>query len=167
MTKDIRDNRQYCAICYFTPAAITGFGLSVPNGAATIIGLDTNCGVPGGVYSSVVFSWWYLLGLLGTYVNGGSYDHILIPGGQCDSPAANAVLAANFLFDRYCQTQLGCGTNAIGTAQTAGTVCTNQKPFQIGVVTDGVEWHFPTATSEAGAPRNIGFSLSKNYLISR
>jgi len=144
----VRDNRQYCAICYFTPAAITGFGLSVPNGAATIIGLDTNCGVPG---------------LLGTYVNGGSYDHILIPGGQCDSPAANAVLAANFLFDRYCQTQLGCGTNAIGTAQTAGTVCTNQKPFQIGVVTDGVEWHFPTASSEAGAPRNIGFSI--NYFM--
>ena len=55
MTKDIRDNRQYCAICYFTPAAITGFGMSVPNGIAAIIGLDTNCGAPGELHSSVVF----------------------------------------------------------------------------------------------------------------
>jgi len=143
----VRDNRQYCAICYFTPAAITGFGMSVPNGIAAIIGLDTNCGVPG----------------LATLANGGAYDHILIPGGQCDSPAANAVLAANFLFDRYCNTQLGCGTAAAGTAQTAGTVCTNQKPFKIGVYTDGLEYHFPTAASEAGAPRNIGFSI--NYFM--
>jgi len=52
----VRDNRQYCAICYFTPAAITGFGMSVPNGiAAAIIGLDTNCGNPGELHSSVVF----------------------------------------------------------------------------------------------------------------
>jgi len=145
----VRDNRQYCSICYFTPAAITGFGMSVPNGiGAAIIGLDTHCGVPG----------------VGTLANGGAYDHILIPGGQCDSPAANAVLAANFLFDRYCHTQLACGSTA-AAAQGAplGTVCTNQKPFKIGVHTDGVEWHFPTATSEAGAPRNIGFSL--NYFM--
>jgi len=141
----VRDNRQYCAICYFTPAAITGFGMSVPNGIAAIIGLDTNCGAPG----------------LLAYANGGAYDHILIPGGQCDSPAANAV-AATFLFDRYCNTQFGCG-NAVNAQAATGTVCTNQKPFKIGVYTDGVEYHFAQATSEAGAPRNIGFSL--NYFM--
>merc|ERR1719187_2740734 len=42
----VRDNREYCAICYYTPAAITGFSLSVINGIAAIIGLDTNCGIP-------------------------------------------------------------------------------------------------------------------------
>jgi len=144
----VRDNRQYCAICYFTPAAITGFGMSVPNGiAAAIIGLDTNCGNPG----------------LLAFANGGSYDHILIPGGQCDSPLANAI-TATFLYDRYCHTQLACGADA-AAAQGAplGTVCTNQKPFKIGVYTDGVEYHFAQATSEAGAPRNIGFSL--NYFM--
>ena len=31
---------------------------------------------------------------------GVSYDHILIPGGQCDSPAANIVFATNVLNDR-------------------------------------------------------------------
>jgi len=139
----IRANRQYCAICYYTPTATTGFALSVPNGAAGAV-LDTNCGAP------------ELLG----FAEGGAYDHITIPGGQCDSPdAAGAVVTDNFLHDRYCGTQLGCGTTAAGNAQTPGTVCTNQKPFKIGVYTDGLEYNNPAANGEAVPPRNIGFSI--------
>ena len=109
----------------------------------------------------------YIPGLLGTYVNGGSYDHVVIPGGQCEAPSPTGAAVANtFNHDRYCNTQLGCGINNLGTMQAAagaglGTVCTNQKPFKIDVVTDGVEYHFPAGTSEAGAPRNQGISLSK------
>ena len=100
---------------------------------------------------------------LPTYANGGAYDHVVIPGGQCESPTTAGVAIADTVFshDRYCNTQLGCGTNAIGTAQTVGTVCSNQKPFKISVLTDGLEYHFATAASEAGAPRNQGFSLSE------
>jgi len=145
----VRDNREFCAICYWTPTAAIGFGLSVPNGDNTIIGLDTNCGAPG---------------LVGGYANGGAYDHVVIPAGQCENPNTQGANVANtFSFDRYCGTQLGCGTNAIGTAETVGTVCTNQKPFKISVLTDGLEYHFATANSEAGAPRNQGFSL--NYYM--
>ena len=100
--------------------------------------------------------------LLGTYVKGGAYDHINIPGGQCDSPnAAGAVVANTWRHDRYCGIALGCGTNAAGTAQTQGTVCTNQKPFKIGVYTDGLEYNFENAAGEADPPKNIGFSISK------
>ena len=104
----------------------------------------------------------YILGLP-TYANGGAYDHVVIPGGQCESPTTAGAAIADTVFshDRYCNTQLGCGTNAAGTAQTVGTVCTNQKPFKISVLTDGVEYGFPAASSEGGAPRNQGFSLSK------
>jgi len=143
----VRDNRQYCAICYYTPATTTGFGLSVPNGIAAIAGLDTKCGSPG----------------VSGYANGGAYDHVVIPGGQCNSPLTNAVVAT-FLFDRYCGSQFGCGTAADSDTQgVLGTVCSSQKPFKISVQTDGVEYHFPTASSEAGAPRNNGFSL--NYFM--
>jgi len=149
----VRDNREFCAICYWTPTAAIGFGLSVPNAIAGIAGLDTNCGVPG---------------LLGTYVNGGSYDHVVIPGGQCEAPSPTGAAVANtFSHDRYCNTQLGCGINNLGTMQAAagaglGTVCTNQKPFKIDVLTDGLEYH-QAATSEAVAPRNQGISL--NYYM--
>ena len=105
---------------------------------------------------------YHISGLLGTYVNGGSYDHVVVPGGQCESTTTPAgAVIMTFSFDRYCGTQLGCGTNAIGTAEEVGTVCTNQKPFKISVLTDGLEYHFATAASEAGAPRNQGFSLSE------
>merc|ERR1712098_713678 len=145
----VRDNRQYCAICYYTPTIATGFGMSVPNGLDTLPGLDTFCGVPE---------------LLAGYASGGAFDHINIPGGQCDSPdAAGAVTGNTFLHDRYCGTQLGCGTAADGSAQTAGTVCTNQRPFKIGVYTDGLEYNCPNGAGEADNPKNIGFSI--NYFM--
>jgi len=144
----VRDNRGFCAICYWTPTAAIGFGLSVPNGIAAIVGLDTRCGAPG----------------LLAYANGGSFDHIVIPAGQCEAPTTAGVAVTNtHSHDRYCNTQLGCGTLADGSTQAVGTVCTNQKPFKIDVVTDGVEYHFPAGTSEAGAPRNQGISL--NYYM--
>jgi len=146
----VRDNREYCAICYYTPATITGFKMSVPNGIAAIIGLDTNCGAPG----------------VTAYANGGAYDHIVIPGGQCNSPVNGAVVANTFTFDRYCNTQLGCGTMGDGSEQAAaslGTVCTNQKPFKISVLTDGLEYHNAVAASEALATNNVGFEI--NYFM--
>jgi hypothetical protein len=144
----VRNNRQYCAICYYTPAAILGFGMSLPNGISATTNLDTNCGNPG---------------LSGTFTSGGGYDHVLIPGGQCDSPAANIVVAANFLYDKYCGTLFNCGTTAANVQAATGTVCTNQKPFKIGVLTDGLEYHNPATASEAIAANNYGFSL--NYYM--
>ena len=159
-----RDNRQYCAICYYTAATITGFGLSVPNGDAGIAGLDTKCGSPGWSELYLNYFIWLLPGVSG-YASGGAYDHVVIPGGQCNSPLNNAV-TGTFLFDRYCGSQFGCGTAIDGSAQAVlGTVCTNQKPFKISVQTDGVEYHNPLAASEAGAPRNSGFSLSNHDII--
>merc|ERR1719312_207971 len=147
----VRDNREFCAICYWTPTAAIGFGLSVPNGDAGIEGLDTNCGAPGVL----------------PFANGGGFDHVVIPAGQCESPTTAGAVVADIVFshDRYCNTQLGCGTNAAGDAQAGGlgTVCSNQKPFKISVLTDGLEYGFPAATSENGAPRNQGFSL--NYYM--
>ena len=54
------------------------------------------------------------------------------------------------------------GVNTIeGTPD--GTVCTNMKPFKIGVHTDGVEYAHPTATAEHVHPNNAGFNL--NYFM--
>ena len=50
---------------------------------------------------------------------------------------------------------------AVGTPD--GTVCTNMKPFKIGVHTDGVEYAHPTATAEHLHPNNAGFNL--NYFM--
>ena len=106
----------------------------------------------------------HILGVL-PFANGGGFDHVVIPAGQCESPTTAGAVVADIVFshDRYCNTQLGCGTNAAGDAQAGGlgTVCSNQKPFKISVLTDGLEYGFPAATSENGAPRNQGFSLSK------
>merc|ERR1719474_862841 len=61
----VRTERTFCAICYFS----TIFRMNVPNGIAAIgsKGVDTNCGA----------------GAVIAYANGGSFDHIVIPGGQC------------------------------------------------------------------------------------
>ena len=61
---------------------------------------------------------------------GGGYDHILIPGGQCDSPTANAVRAINVLNDRYCGTALYC-LGAVPTATIAGAV---ELGFSFGIL---------------------------------
>merc|ERR1712013_379871 len=61
----VRTGRTYCAICYYS----TIFKLSVPNSIAAIggLGVDTNCGTASTT----------------AYANAGSYDHVVIPGGQC------------------------------------------------------------------------------------
>ena len=109
------------------------------------VGVDTNCGTASTT----------------AYANAGSYDHVVIPGGQC-APATGG--ATNLLNDKYCGTQLNCLTAApaVTTAATAGTVCTNQRPFKISVKSDDREYHNPTASSEAVTGNNVGFSLS-NY----
>ena len=85
--------------------------MSVPDGAATwgTSGVDTACGVPG-------FQATFANG------NGGAYDHIIIPDGQCNSPitpAAPAVVAT-FEVDRYCGTALRCSTEAGLTGAASG-----------------------------------------------
>merc|ERR550519_2369507 len=137
----VRTGRTYCAICYYS----SSFKLSVPNAIAAIgsFGVDTNCGTASTT----------------AYANAGSYDHVVIPGGQC-APATGG--ATNLLNDKYCGTQLNCLTAvpAVTTAATAGTVCSNQRPFKISVKSDDREYHNPTALSESVVGNNVGFSLS-------
>jgi len=146
----IRDERTYCSICYWTA---TTFKMSVPNGIAAIgeLGVDTNCGSPG----------------ITNYANGGAYDHIVIPGGQCNSPLSAAIPAINVLNDRYCGTALYClgaiPTDTLNTAATDSTVCSNQKPFKVTVKSDGVEYTNGAANSEGATANNVGFSI--NYYM--
>ena len=90
----------------------------------------------------------------------------MIPGGQCNTPAINAIAVLN---DRYCGTALYClgavPTATIGAAATDATVCSNQKPFKISVESDGVEYMFPAAIAEGVTGNNAGFSISKEYLL--
>ena len=53
--------------------------------------------------------------------------------------------------------------SATSVGSPDGTVCTNMKPFKIGVHTDGVEYAHPTATAEHLHPNNAGFNL--NYFM--
>ena len=110
---------------------------------SSLVGVDTNCGAE---YAAVG-------------ADGGGYDHVIIPGGQC-APATGGT--TNLLNDKYCGTQLNCLTAApaVTTAATAGTVCSNQRPFKISVKSDDREYHNPTALSESVAPNNAGFALS-------
>jgi len=140
----IRTGRTYCAICYYS----SSFKLSIPNGIAAIgtLGVDTNCGYEG----------------TQALANGGAFDHITIPGGQCNSPVVNAVVALA-LNDRYCGTSLLClGAVATATIAGANTVCTNQKPFKISVESDGLEYMFPVdaVNAEGATGNNVGFSIS-------
>ena len=67
---------------------------------------------------------------------------------------------------RYCGTGFNCqgapGANTAGGTPDA-TVCTNMKPFRIGVHSDGVEYAHPSATAEFKDPNNAGFNL--NYFM--
>jgi len=137
----VRSERTYCAICYFS----TIFKMSLPNAANGINGVDTFCGHPG---------------LIAPMTNGGGFDYIEIPDGQCDSPvgAAVATLETN---DRYCGASLRClaSVPTIATTGTAGqTVCTMNKPFKINVHTDGLEYYSAT-TAEGTLANNRGFSV--------
>jgi len=121
--------------------------MSVPGATAAngLLGVDTNCGAAGNTLIT----------------NGGAFDHIVIPGGQCNTPAINAIAVLN---DRYCGTALYClgavPTAVIGTAATDSTVCSNQKPFKISVETDALEYMFPTTLAEGVTGNNAGFSIS-------
>ena len=111
--------------------------MSVPDGADTFY-VDTYCGV--GAY---------------TDNNGGAFDHIIIPDGQCNSPAGGIVVADNFEVDRYCGIALLCSTVAKGlnAAPTAAlqTVCSMNRPFKISIETDDLEYVFPAAAGEGAA----------------
>ena len=140
----IRPDRTACAICYYVDAQ-TDWGVGVPNGIAGIgvKGVDTNCGAPG----------------IALFAKGGGNDLVQIPGGQCDSPDNNGALVALFPSDRYCGTSFGCMTAVDGTS-TAGTVCTNQRPFKVSFKTDSVE--YTNGDNEGGdIARARGFELSK------
>lgn len=142
----IRTERTYCSICYWS----TSFKMSVPGGAVAngVLGVDTNCGAAGNV-------------LIG---NGGAFDHIVIPGGQCNTPPAATPAAINVLNDRYCGTALYClgavTTVTIAIAATDATVCSNQKPFKISVESDGLEYINNAANAEGVVGNNVGFSIS-------
>merc|ERR1719436_646522 len=134
--------------------------MSVPDGAAAtgLLGWDTNCGTLG--YSGAAAT------AIGgaAHENGGSYDFIIIPSGTC-APPSPTIVSTGQPNDRYCGTELNC----VGTANTIAstpdaTVCTNMKPFKIGVHTDGIEFAHPLATAEATAANSYGFSL--NYFMS-
>jgi len=154
----VRTERTYCGICYWSTTIATGFHMSVPNGVAAIglLGWDTNCGNLGTGDGIAITG--------NGYAAGGAYDFITIPSGICQPPAT-AVSTGNPT-DRYCGSGFNCqntaGSNTIaGTPD--GTVCTNMKPFRIGVHTDGVEYAHPIAASENIDPNNAGFNL--NYFM--
>ena len=108
--------------------------------------MDTNCGAAGNT-------------LIG---NGGAFDHIVIPGGQCNTPGA-----INVMNDRYCGTALYClgkgATATIAAAATDATVCSNQKPFKISVESDGLEYISDVVNAEGVTGNNAGFSISKSW----
>ena len=100
------------------------------------------------------------LGLTPLIANGGAFDHIVIPGGQCNTPAAAAITVLN---DRYCGTALNC-LGAVPTATIAtSTVCSNQKPFKISVESDGLEYMNPAVLGEGVTGNNVGFSISIKF----
>jgi len=147
-TMCIRPGRTFCSICYYM-AAIHDFKLGVPNGIAAIgvKGFDTNCGRPG----------------ITAFAKGGSFDYVMIPDGQCDSPdPTGAVYGTLETNDRYCGTSFLClKVNDLTPDDSArkNTVCSMNKPFRISVHTDGVEYA-DAAIAEGGVAANTrGFSL--------
>jgi hypothetical protein len=169
--KIFRAERTVCSICYY-PAIGSVFGLSVPNGAASwgTTAVDTACGIVG--FTST------------TIVNGGAFDHIVIPDGQCNSPVANGVPLTNQENDRYCGTSFLCMANLAVPNTIAGaacrstllkhlilfniffifpvqTVCSQNRPFKISIHSDGLEYIFPALTGEGLLANNEGFSLGR------
>merc|ERR1712180_231701 len=152
----IRTERTYCAICYWSTTAITGFHMNVPNGDAAIglLGFDTNCGALGvgtGAATDGV-----------AYAGGGTYDFVTIPSGIC-APPSPIIASTGQPIDRYCGTELNCrGADNTAGSTPDGTVCTSMKPFKIGVHSDGVEFANPIADSEVG-PATAGAVGTNNY----
>ena len=104
----------------------------------------------------------------------------MIPSGSCEQPtngvstgnpmtggfACTAICMHKDIFTRYYETNFDClgtpGINKIaGTPKS--TVCTNMKPFKIGVHTDGVEYAHPAGAAENFEPNNAGFRI--NYFM--
>ena len=113
------------------------------------LGWDTNCGAVG----------------IAAGDNGGGYDYITIPNGQCDFPSTIATAVTTISNDRYCGTEFQClNTNAIG-GTPANTVCTNSRPFKIAVHSDDAEYSFPVADGEGSLANNRGFKISKTICI--
>ena len=80
--------------------------MSLPNAANGINGVDTNCGHPA---------------LQAPMANGGGFDYVEIPDGQCDSPVG-AALATTETNDRYCGAEFRClkSIPAVGLVGNAG-----------------------------------------------
>lgn len=123
-------------MCYAADAT-NNMGLGMDTGTAANVLVDTICGSPVGVaFGAHAMA-------VGTYEN---FDHIIIPGGQCNTPRPAAGLGVASV-DRYCGLTFNCvqtlGTEANGyiknQATDIGTICTSTKPFQVCIKTDGVE----------------------------
>jgi len=138
-----RSERTTCSMCYYSP--LTDFKLSVYNGLLTngAVGWDTHCGAVG----------------LGAGANGGGYDYITIPNGQCNYPSTIAVAVITVSNDRYCGTEFQClASNTAASAEN--TVCTNSRPFKIAIHSDDAEYSFPVADSGGSLANNRGFKIS-------
>jgi len=137
----IRSERTMCTTCYYS----TQFTLSVFNGIAAIgkLGFDTKCGYPGTAPGAL---------------NGGGYDYIEIPNGQCDSPVSNAI-TPTVSADRYCGTELNCAKDASAAGTPANTVCSSTRPFKVSVHSDSVEYGNPAPLGEGVLANNRGFSI--------
>lgn len=140
----LRTDRTACTMCYAVDAnnnaagiAQNNLGLGMDTGTATNVLADTMCGTPtaGTAIGPAPLA-------VATYTN---YDHIVIPGGQCNTPRPAAGLGA-ISVDRYCGNVFNCvkstvlATGYLGNAEAnIGTVCTSTKPFQVCLKTDSVE----------------------------
>lgn len=131
----IRAERGACAICYTAPN--TDFQMS----SAIALPFDTGCAN---------------LGLVG------QNDYIMIPGGVCSPPATGVSLVS---VDKYCGTALNCAgaaANAVSAiAAILNTVCTQNKPFKVQVVTN--DYEDASADGQEGGktgPRDQGFKMT-------
>jgi len=152
----IRVERSYCSICYYTATVITGFKMEVPDGitANGALGFDTACGNVG-IGLTIAIS--------GTgHTNGGSYDYVMIPGGDC-APVSGTIASTGKGADRYCGTQFACASKLVAGIIGAplGTICSAHKPFKLSVHSDGIESAMPAAILVASI--NYGFTL--NYYM--
>lgn len=136
----LRTDRTACTMCYAADPA-NNLGMGMDTGTAANVLVDTICGATGAAATAVTAGPAPLAS--GTYAN---FDHIVIPGGQCATPRPPAQLGVMSV-DRYCGITFNCVQNFIAAptgylknaGDSAGTVCTSTKPFQVCVKTDSVE----------------------------
>jgi len=129
-------------MCYAADPA-NNLGLGMDTGTADNVLVDTICGATGAAALTAADFVGPDALAAGTYAN---FDHIVIPGGQCNTPRPPGELGVMSV-DRYCGLTLNCVQNFISqpdgylknAGTDAGTVCTSTKPFQVCVKTDSVE----------------------------